>query len=180
MTAVDFRNFSASNSTSSDFSKCSSPATSTRAAKFLALAVINGRRLVGGQLTSLCRGLLGTERLDSFESNAHFTVEMHLITIGHKKDSFPSWGLRSLGEDTASVMQARDERSPVDFLAAGSTVRKAHDVRAVLLEAGSESEALGVVHQGQEAFVAITIIAHENSQLAAGLRARAQVAENWP
>jgi hypothetical protein len=76
-------------------------------------------------------------------------------------------GLSAL-KNHAHVVQAWDEGRAVDLLAAGGAVAEADDVGRVLLQAALEGNPLGVEDEGDEARLAIMVIAHQNGELAAG------------
>src|SRR3954469_11570214 len=74
----------------------------------------------------------------------------------------------SVLKDDADVVQARDERRPVDSPAAARPVREADDVRAVLAEPDGEREPLRVIDERDEAFLAVAVVAHEHGKFAVG------------
>ena len=71
-------------------------------------------------------------------------------------------------EDHAHVVQAGDEGGAIDLRAAAGSVAETDDVGGVLLQSALEGNPLGVVDEGDEARLAVVVIAHEDCELAFG------------
>jgi hypothetical protein len=90
--------------------------------------------------------------------------------MGCSKRRFEHWFAWLVGLNVASqkscTRQAGDEGRSVDLLATAGTVAEADDVGRVLRQATLERDALGVIDEGDEARLAVVVIAHQNGELA--------------
>src|SRR4051812_22578049 len=64
-------------------------------------------------------------------------------------------------------MQPRNEAARVDLLRAARAMGKADDLRAGLFQADAEAQSLRVVDERAKSFPAVTVIAHQDGELAA-------------
>ena len=65
-------------------------------------------------------------------------------------------------------MQARDEAAAVRLLAATGSVAEANDVGAALSQPAVEGQSLRVMHERDEARLAVVVVSHQDGKLTAG------------